>query len=303
MSEATSVSPEGRISPADLGIWKDEHIEFLKKITGFIEQQNTVPGIQLGHAGRKASRSEPWNGDFLVPKEKGGWQPVAPSAVPFHPDEKPPKALTIRDIENIKHDFKAAAIRALAAGFKIIEIHAAHGYLINQFLSPLVNMRNDGYGGSFENRIRFLLEIIEEIKKIWPENYPLFVRISATDWAEGGWNIEDSVALSEIIKLKGIDLVDCSSGGTVPGVKIPVYPGYQVGFAETIKKRTGMSTGAVGFIIKPEQAEEIITNGQADLVFIAREMLRDPYFPLRAAYELGYDIKWPVQYERAKRKK
>ena len=302
-TEATAVSPEGRISPHDLGIWKDEHIGQLKKITDFIGQQGSVPGIQLAHAGRKASTSEPWNGDKLVPISEGGWKTVSASPIPFSEDKDTPLELTQPDIEKIVADFKVAAERALQAGFKVIEIHGAHGYLINEFTSPLSNRRTDKYGGSFENRIRFLLEIIDAIRTVWPQDHPLLLRISASDWTENGWTVEDSVKLAEIVKDKGVDLMDCSSGGVVPGVKIPAKPNYQVPFAEAVRK-TGILTGAVGVIVTPEQAEEILTNGRADLIFMARELLRDPYFPLRAARELGEDdIKWPVQYERAKRKK
>jgi 2,4-dienoyl-CoA reductase-like NADH-dependent reductase (Old Yellow Enzyme family) len=303
MTEASAVSPEGRISPSDLGIWKDDHINMLKKITRFIHQHQAVSGIQLAHAGRKASHREPWNGGEMLDEKEHGWHTVAPSAIPFSPHGYAPEALTLQGIQKVVSDFQAAAKRALIAGFMVIEIHAAHGYLINEFLSPLTNQRNDKYGGSFENRIRFLLEIIAAIKKVWPENYPLFLRISSTDWVEGGWTIDDSIELAGVVKSQGIDLIDCSSGGTVPGAKIPAAPGYQVPFAEAIKTKGGISTGAVGIIVTPQQAEEVITSGKADMVLLAREMLRDPYFPLRAAYELGYDITWPVQYERARRKK
>jgi 2,4-dienoyl-CoA reductase-like NADH-dependent reductase (Old Yellow Enzyme family) len=303
MTEATAVSPEGRISPSDLGLWKDDHINMLKKITRFIHQQQAVSGIQLAHAGRKASHREPWNGGEMLSETEGGWLTVAPSPIPFSPNGYAPAELNVQGIQKIVSDFQAAAKRALIAGFSVIEIHAAHGYLISEFLSPLTNRRTDMYGGSFENRIRLLLEIITAIKKVWPENYPLFVRISATDWVEGGWTIDDSVALAEVVKSRGIDLIDCSSGGVVPNATIPAAPGYQVPFAETIRKKTGICTGAVGIIVTPQQAEEVITSGKADIVFLAREMLRDPNFPLRAAHDLGYETRWPVQYERAKRKK
>ena len=302
LSEATAVCPEGRISTADLGIWKDEHVASLRRITDFILRQGSVPGIQLAHAGRKGSRTEPWTGDELVPPGKGGWKTVAPSALPFSAGYDTPVALTQEGIEKVVVDFKTAAGRALGAGFRVVEIHAAHGYLVNQFLSPLTNKRTDTYGGSFENRIRLLRAIVASVRSVWPERYPLFVRISATDWTEGGWSIEDSVALAGVLKGEGVDLLDCSSGGVVPGVKIPAAPGYQVPFAERIRKETGISTGAVGVIVKAEQAEEIIVRGQADLILMAREMLRDPYFPLRAAAELGQDITWPAPYLRAKRK-
>jgi 2,4-dienoyl-CoA reductase-like NADH-dependent reductase (Old Yellow Enzyme family) len=302
-TEATAVSPDGRISPHDLGIWKDEHIVHLKKITHFIEQQGSVPGMQLAHAGRKASVTEPWNGDKLVPVSEGGWKTAAPSAIPFSDEKDMPIELSADAIIKIVADFKAAATRAREAGFKVIEIHGAHGYLINEFLSPLSNKRTDEYGGSFENRTRFLLWIIEAIRSVWPEDHPLFLRISASDWKEGGWTVEDSVRLAEVVKGRGVDLMDCSSGGVVPDAKIPAKPNYQVPFAEAVRK-TGILTGAVGIIVTPEQAEDILGNGQADLIFMARELLRDPYFPLRAARDLNYDdMKWPAQYERAKRKK
>lgn len=302
-TEATAVSPEGRISPHDLGIWKDEQLPMLQKIVGFIHDNGAIAGIQLAHAGRKASKTEPWNHDKLVPVEEGGWKTVAPSAIAFSEDSDLPYELTKGEIQKIVTDFRSATERVLKAGFKVIELHGAHGYLINEFLSPLSNKRTDEYGGSFENRIRFLLEIIDAVRSVWPEDLPLFLRISATDWTEDGWTIEDSVKLADIVKDKGIDLMDCSSGSVVPGVKIPAAPNYQVPFAAAVRKGSGMLTGAVGIIIKPDQAEAILAEGKADMIFMAREMLRDPYFPLRAARELGYDIKWPVQYERAKRTK
>ncbi len=302
-TEATAVSPEGRISPHDLGIWKDEHIAPLKKITQFITQQGSIPGMQLAHAGRKASVTEPWNNDRLVPPSEGGWKTVAPSAIPFSEEKDTPRELTKDEIKEIVADFKAATIRALAAGFKVIEIHGAHGYLVNEFTSPLSNKRTDEYGGSFENRCRFLMEIIDAIREVLPSELPLFLRISATDWALDGWQVEDSVRLAEIVKTKGVDVMDCSSGGVVANVKIPAKPNYQVPFAKAVRK-AGILTGAVGIIVTAAQAEEILVNGQADLIFMARELLRDPYFPLRAATELGYETQqWPLQYERAKRKK
>ena len=302
-TEATAVNPEGRISPHDLGIWKDEHITELKRITAFIEQHGSVPAMQLAHAGRKASVTEPWNHDKLILPEDGGWKTVAPSAVAFSDEKDTPVELTVAEIKKIVADFRAAAVRALVAGFKVIEIHGAHGYLINEFMSPLSNRRTDEYGGAFENRIRFLLEVIAAVREVWPENLPLFLRISASDWAEGGWTVEDSVRLAKVVKDKGIDLIDCSSGGVVSYAKIPAKPNYQVPFAEAVRK-AGILTGAVGIIVTPDQAEEILVNKQADLIFMARELLRDPYFPLRAARELGYDeVEWPVQYERAKRRK
>lgn len=303
ISEAASVSPEARISPGDLGIWKDEHIEMLKRITTFIHEHGSIAGIQLAHAGRKASFNAPWNGPKQLSKDEGGWQTVAPSAIPFNENDITPIALSTEGIEQVKADFKAATIRAIAAGFKVIELHGAHGYLIHQFLSPLSNQRSDNYGGSFENRIRFLLELVATVQEEWPAENPLFVRLSATDWVEGGWTAEESVKLSRILKDKGVDLIDVSSGGLAKEQQIPLFPGYQVQFAESIKRETGILTGAVGLITEPGQAESILENQQADIVLLAREFLRDPYFPLTAAEKLDADLKWPVQYERAKPRK
>lgn len=300
IQEATGVSPEGRISAADAGIYKDAHIDKLKQITSFIHEHGAVAGIQLAHAGRKASCAAPWKGGRQVKKKDGGWQTVAPSAIPFYEDEETPVALDSDGIQKVISDFRHATGRALKAGYKLVEIHAAHGYLIHQFLSPLSNHRNDIYGGSFENRIRLLIEIIEGVKEVWPGNLPLFVRISATDWAEGGWNADEAVKLSSMLKLKGVDLIDTSSGGLVHSAKVPVAPGYQVPFAERIKKETGILTGAVGLITEAHQAEAILENEQADMILIARESLRDPYFSLHAAQVLGEDIEWPLQYKRAK---
>ncbi len=300
--EATAVSPEGRITPDDLGIWKDEHIEKLKQIARFTHQNGSVAGIQLAHAGRKASHTSPWKGNQpIAPNAENGWQTVAPSAIPFTPETPVPAALKKEGIGKVISDFKAAAKRALQAGFKVIEIHAAHGYLLHEFLSPLSNHRTDEYGGSFENRCRLLLEVTEAVREVWPNELPLFVRISATDWVEGGWTIDDSVALAKILKTKGVDLIDCSSGANTPDAKIPAKPNYQVPFAEAVKQQAGIATGAVGIIINATQAEEIIAEDKADLVLMAREMLRDPYFPLHAAKELGVDLEWPDQYKRAKR--
>ena len=299
ITEATAVSAEGRISYADLGLYKDEHITRLKEITDFIHQHGSVAGVQLAHAGRKASHEVPWKGNAQIPAEEpNGWQTYGASAIPFSEGQQPPVELDKAGIEKVKADFKAAAQRALHAGFKVIEIHGAHGYLFHQFYSPLSNHRTDEYGGSFENRIRLLLEVIDTVKEVWPAENPLFVRLSATDWTEGGWTIEDSVKLVNILKDKGVDFIDTSSGGNVLA-RIPLKPGYQVEFAEAIRK-TGILTGAVGLITTPTQADEIIQTGEADMVFLAREMLRDPYFPLHAAHTLGHDIKWPSQYERAK---
>ena len=300
ISEATAVSPEGRISPDDLGIYKDEHIEKLKQITDFIETQGSVAGIQLAHAGRKASTYSSWKGHGLVPADQGGWKTVAPSAIAFSDKYDTPLAMDETAIQKVIADFAVAASRSLEAGFKVIEIHAAHGYLVHQFLSPLSNQRQDEYGGSFENRIRFLLEIIDAVKTVWPEHLPLFVRISATDWAENGWDKEQSVKLAEILLEKGIDLIDVSTGGLVSYAKIQVGPSYQVPFSAEIKKFTAMPTGAVGMITDAKQAEDILEKGEADLIIMAREFLRDPYFPLHAARELGEDLSWPIQYERAK---
>ena len=300
IQEATAVSPEGRISPGDLGIWKDEHIEKLQSINEFIVSQNAIPGIQLAHAGRKASASEPWNGNKKLDETNGGWDTVAPSAVGYHSNEKSPIALDKMGIQKVISDFKSATKRALKAGFEVVEIHAAHGYLLHQFMSPLSNFRTDEYGGSFENRIRLLLEVLEATQSEWPENLPLFVRISATDWAEGGWNIEESVQLSQLLKEKGVDLIDVSSGGLVSHQQIPLAPNYQVSFAERIKKETGILTGAVGLITDADQSEAIVATGKADLVLFARESLRNPYLALDFAKELGVDVSWPKQYERAK---
>jgi 2,4-dienoyl-CoA reductase-like NADH-dependent reductase (Old Yellow Enzyme family) len=300
--EASGVSPEGRITSKDLGIWKDDHIDGLKRITSFIEDNGSLAGIQLSHAGRKASRRTPWEGGAAIaPTEPNGWQTVAPSALPFNPAEPIPAALTVEGIQKVVADFAAATKRSKQAGFKVIELHAAHGYLIHQFLSPLSNQRTDQYGGPFENRIRLLVEITEQVRAVWPQEYPLFVRISATDWTEGGWTADESVALAKVLKTKGVDLVDCSTGGNVPHVRIPVGPLYQVPFAGQVRKETGILTGAVGLITTPQEAESVVATGQADLILLARELLRDPYFPLRAAKELGVDVTWPVQYERAKR--
>lgn len=300
ITEATAVSPEGRISYGDLGIWKDEHIEKLKQITSFIHEHGAIAGVQLAHAGRKASHEVPWKGNKQIPSNsENGWKALAPSPAAFSETEEAPLELDKAGIEKIKADFKAAAARAHEAGFKVIEIHAAHGYLIHEFYSPLSNHRADQYGGSFENRIRLLLEVVSSIKESWPAENLLFVRISSTDWTEGGWTADDSVNLAKKLKEAGVDLVDCSSGGNILA-KIPLKPGYQVEFADRIRKESGIMTGAVGLITEAEQADEIIKNGQADMVLLARELLRDPYFPLRAAHKLGREIKWPLQYERAK---
>jgi len=300
IQEATSVSPEGRITAGDLGLYKDEHIEKLRNITKFIYEQGGLAGIQLAHAGRKASCAVPWNGSRQLKEEEGGWRTVAPSAIAFNPEDEAPVALDGDGIAKIITAFKNAALRSFHAGYKVLEIHAAHGYLIHQFLSPLSNHRKDNYGGSFENRIQLLLDIVKAIQTVWPQNLPLFVRISATDWVEGGWNIDDALKLSSILKTCGVDLIDCSSGGLVPYAKIPWKPGYQVAFAERIKKGTGILTSAVGLITEVQQAEHILKKGEADLILLGRESLREPYFALQAADLLGEEIPWPLQYLRAK---
>lgn len=300
IQEATSVSPEGRITPEDLGIWKDEHIEKLQTITRFIMEHDAIPGIQLAHAGRKASVSSPWNGNVKLGATQGGWETVAPSAISYHEEEPVPTALDQAGIQKVISDFKSAARRAVQAGYKVIEIHAAHGYLLHEFLSPLSNFRTDEYGGSFENRVRFVLEVLEAVQSEWPKELPLFVRISATDWAEGGWNIEESVRLSAILKEKGVDLIDVSSGGLVSYQQIPLAPNYQVPFADKIKKEVGIMTGAVGLINESGQAESIIATEKADLVFFARASLRSPNLALQFAEELNAEVQWPKQYERAK---
>jgi len=300
VQEATAVSPEGRITPADLGLYHPEHVEKLKQITSFVLQQGSVPGIQLAHAGRKACCAEPWKGGRQISLENGGWPTVSSSAVPFFPEDELPEALDTFGIRKVVQDFGIAALRAREAGFKVLDIHAAHGYLLHQFLSPLSNYRTDAYGGSFENRTRLLLEIIDKVQTVWPADLPLFVRISATDWAEGGWNPVEAVKLATILKERGVDLIDCSSGGLLPDVKIPVGPGFQVSFAEQIRLETGILTSAVGLITDPHQAEEILQRGAADLIMFGRESLREPYFPLKAAAELKDEINWPLQYIRAK---
>ncbi|HEY8793323.1 MAG TPA: NADH:flavin oxidoreductase/NADH oxidase [Gemmatimonadaceae bacterium] len=300
-TEAAAVTTQGRISPDDLGIWKDEHIEPLARITRFIAEQGAVSGIQLAHAGRKASTSAPWKGAQPIGPADGGWRPiVAPSAIPFDDGYQTPVALDSAGIQDIISAFASAARRALAAGFQVIELHGAHGYLINEFLSPLSNTRADEYGGSFENRTRLLGEIVVAVRRVWPEHLLLFVRISASDWIEGGWTVENSVDLARLLQPLGVDLIDCSSGGNVPKVRIPIGPGYQVPFAERVRKDSRVPTGAVGLITEPKQADGIVREAKADVVLLAREELRDPYFPLHAAKALGVDVAWPKQYLRAK---
>jgi len=300
-TEAAAVSPEGRISPQDLGTWSEAHSEAFAPIVRFLRSQGSVAGIQLAHAGRKASTKRPWDGEGRVEIADGGWQPIAPSAIAFSPDYPTPREMSHDDIAQVTREFGAAAGYALAAGFEVIEIHAAHGYLLHEFLSPLSNHRpnEDEYGGSFANRARFLLQTVKAVRQVWPERFPLFVRISATDWTDGGWTLDDSVALARLLKPEGVDLIDCSSGGNVAQAAIPVGAGYQTPFAERIRSEAAIATAAVGMITAPAQADHIIRNGQADLVLLAREMLRDPYWPMHAAQALRQVATWPSQYLRA----
>lgn len=299
LTEASAVTPDGRISPQDLGIYDDGHVEGLARIVHFIHGQGAPAGIQLAHAGRKGSTARPWEGGGEVPLSAGGWQPVGPTSEPFTPGYPEPRALTTSDIASIVDAFRQAAGRALAAGFHVVEIHAAHGYLIHEFLSPLVNTRTDGYGGSYDNRVRLCLEIVDAVRAAWPDRLPVFVRLSSTDWKDGGWDIDQCVELARRLRDRGVDLIDCSSGGAVPDAVIPAGPGYQVPFAERIRREAGVATGAVGLITDPAQADAIIRDQRADCVLLARELLRDPYWPLRAARELGQVVSWPAQYLRA----
>lgn len=300
MAEATGISPEGRISPGDLGLWNEEQLQALKPIVQFIKNQGAVAAIQLAHAGRKACTQIPWlGGKPLTASDPQFWQAIGPSPLPFDSHYQTPIEMQTKDIEKLIRDFESSTKLAEQAGFDVIEIHMAHGYLLHEFLSPLSNQRKDEYGGSFENRTRLPLQIAERLRKIWPQHLPVFVRISATDWAEGGWDLEQSIQFAQLLKQKNIDLIDCSSGGLVPHVKIPLEPGYQVPLAEGIRK-SGILTGAVGLITEAEQAEKILQENKADVIFLARELLRNPYWPLQAAKKLGVEIKWPVQYERAK---
>ena len=292
--EATAVTPEGRITPCDLGLWKDEQIAELKKITEFIHSHGAVAGVQIAHAGRKASHQTPVLGGKQIQVKEGGWLTVAPSAIPFETHEQSPLELTIQAIQTIVDQFKTATFRAKYAGFKVLEIHAAHGYLIHEFLSPLTNQRNDEYGGSFENRARLMTEIIAAVKTVWPDDLPLFVRLSATDWAEGGWNVDETVKLATILKKAGVDLIDCSSGGNIVDQKIQIGPGYQVQFSEAVRK-TGILTSAVGMITSTEQASTILNENKADFILFGREILRNPYFALKTE-----GAEWPAQYLRAK---
>ncbi|HET6844979.1 MAG TPA: NADH:flavin oxidoreductase/NADH oxidase [Candidatus Angelobacter sp.] len=301
IAEASGITPEGRISPDDLGLWSDAHAEALQPVFAFIARQGSIPGIQLSHAGRKASTAAPFKGGKPLSVSEGGWGPIpAPSAIPFGAGYQTPHELTQPEIASIVAAFATAAGRAKDAGAKVIELHGAHGYLLHSFLSPLSNQRTDAYGGSFEGRTRIVREVVTAVRRVWSDEYPLFLRISATDWTEGGWTVEESIELIRLLKPLGVDLVDCSSGGNIAHAKIPVGPGYQVPFAERIRREADIMTGAVGMITEPAQADQIIRNGQADVVFLARQLLRDPYWPLIAARTLGHDIQWPEQYERAK---
>lgn len=298
--EATAVEARGRISPACVGLWKDEHIAPLARIARFIASQGAVAGIQLHHAGRKASTLPPWEGRRPVSPAEGGWEVVAPSPLPFDAGHPVPHALTVAEIADIVAAFARAAERALEAGFAFVEVHAAHGYLIHEFNSPLANQRDDAYGGSFAGRTRFCREVVAAVRRVWPADRPVAVRLSCTDWVEGGWDLEQTVALARELKALGVDLIDCSSGGTVPYQQVVEAPGYQVPFAERVRREVGVPTAAVGLITEPQQANAIVAQGQADLILMAREFLREPYWPLKAARALGCDVAWPVQYARAK---
>ncbi len=300
-TEAAAVTAEGRISPSDLGIYDDAHVAMLSRITAFVAAQGAVPGIQLAHAGRKASTKRPWDGNGNVPPSSGGWTDVlAPSPIAFEPDMLVPHEIDEARIAQVIDTFARAAKRAERAGFQVVELHGAHGYLMHEFLSPLSNRRTDRYGGSFDNRVRFVREVVEAVRRVWPERYPLVLRISASDWAPGGWTIDDSVELARVVAPLGVDLIDASSGGAIPDARIITGPGYQVPFAERIRRESGVPTAAVGMITDPQQAEAIVADGQADIVLLARELLRDPYWPLRAAHALGLEPAYPAQYERAK---
>jgi 2,4-dienoyl-CoA reductase-like NADH-dependent reductase (Old Yellow Enzyme family) len=300
MVEATAVSPDGRISPSDSGLWNDTQAKAFEPITRFIATQGAVPAIQLSHAGRKASTQPPWQGGVAIDTADGGWQSWAPSPVPFGPESPEPSELNTADLDQICTWFKEAALRALRAGFQAIEVHMAHGYLLHQFLSPLSNHRSDDFGGDLNNRMRFPLQVTRCIREIWPKDLPVMVRISATDWVDGGWDLEQSLVLCHCLKDLGVDLIDCSSGGLVPNAVIPDGPGFQTSLSSEIRSKVSMATGAVGLITAPAQAEQIISTGLADAVFLGRELLRDPYWPLHAAQSLNTEYSWPVQYERAK---
>jgi 2,4-dienoyl-CoA reductase-like NADH-dependent reductase (Old Yellow Enzyme family) len=300
MVEATAVEARGRISPWDSGIWSDRHVEPFARIARFVREQGAVPAMQLAHAGRKASVKRPWEGGGPLAPHEGAWETVAPSAIPFADSWPTPRALELQDIGEVVSAFRGAASRALVAEFEAIEIHGAHGYLLHEFLSPFSNQRTDQYGGSFENRIRVHLEVADAVRAVWPERLPLFWRLSCTEWTEGGWDLEETIELSRLLAQRGVDLIDCSSGGNVATASIPLRPAYQTRFAEGVRQATGLLTGAVGLISSPELAEEIVANGRADVVLMARELLRDPYWPLHAAKALAAEIGWPTQYLRAK---
>jgi 2,4-dienoyl-CoA reductase-like NADH-dependent reductase (Old Yellow Enzyme family) len=300
MVEATAVSPAGRISPNDTGIWSNEHTNAFKPIVSFIKSQGAVPAIQLAHAGRKASTDTPWRGGKPLSQAEGGWQTLAPSPLPFAEGYSVPQEMTRQHINEVVAEFSAAARHSLDAGFEVIELHMAHGYLLHEFLSPLSNHRQDEYGGELRARAKFPLQIAEVVRKQMPDSLPLLVRISATDWVDGGWDLEQSIQFARWLREIGVDLIDCSSGGLVPGARIPVGPGYQVPFAAAIRREADIATGAVGMITEAFQAEQIISSNEADAVFLARAMLLDPYWPLHAAKDLGVDASWPIQYLRAK---
>ncbi|HQZ37859.1 MAG TPA: NADH:flavin oxidoreductase/NADH oxidase [Vicinamibacterales bacterium] len=299
LTEATAVTPEGRISPEDLGLWSDVHADRLAPVIAFIREQGRPAGVQLAHAGRKGSTPRPWAGTGAVAPSDGGWVPVGPGEVPFTRGYPVPEALDHAGITSVVSAFRDAAVRARVIGAEVIEVHAAHGYLLHEFLSPLSNARTDAYGGGFEGRIRLCLEVVEAVREVWPERLPLWVRISATDWTDGGWDVEQSVELARRLADRGVDLIDCSSGGNVARAAIPVTPGYQVPFAERIRREAGIPTGAVGLVTDAAQADAIVAEGRADCVLLARALLRDPYWPLHAAQTLGVAMDWPVQYLRA----
>lgn len=300
MVEATAVSPEGRISPHDSGMWSDDHPPAFKRINRFIKSQGAVPGVQLAHAGRKASTDVPWRGGKPLSEDEGGWQPIAPSPIPFDDASQTPRELTQGELDDVISKFLAAARRSLDAGFEVLEIHMAHGYLLHEFLSPLSNHRTDEYGGALENRMRFPLGLAKVLRQAWPDNLPVFVRISCTDWIDGGWDLGQSVEFCRRLKTLGVDLIDCSSGALLPYAKIPAGPGFQVPFAAAVRREARIATGAVGLITEPVQAEQIIATGQADAILMAREFLRQPYWPLHAARALNVDVPWPSQYSLAK---
>ena len=299
-AEATAVTPRGRISPADLGLWSSAHRNALAPIAEFVREQGAVAGIQIAHAGRKASTSPPWLGSKHLSPAEGGWESMAPSAIPFNESWPPPQELTIEGVADVRQAFVASARFAQEAGFDLLEVHGAHGYLIHEFLSPLSNKRADRYGGSFDNRTHFVLELVAAVREVWPERKPLWMRLSCTDWVEGGWDVEETVALAKLLVERGVDAIDCSSGGLDMRQQIPLGPGYQVPFAERLRREAGIATVAVGMIEDPEHAESILREGRADGICMARAFLRDPYWPLHAARALGEEVAWPVQYLRAK---